>query len=143
MQVLAERRVARQLAPLRQRPVRQVVEQWPGADPALGGPLLCRPAADLGVDRLERGNALQSLSIVDDFVSNPFVEQAHSSNVGSTGQELTPVQEAILERLQDLYPPNTRFGNYWLMVRQVLGSTGVRDIASIPIGVVIKNWKEL
>lgn len=96
------------------------------------------PIVDLG-----DGGAPDRYAIVEDFVSNPFVEQAHSQNVGSTGQELTPVQEAIIERLQDLYPPNTRFGNYWLMVRQVLGSTGVRDIASIPIGVVIKNWKEL
>jgi Tfp pilus tip-associated adhesin PilY1 len=99
------------------------------------------PIVDLG--NAGNGTGADRFTVVEDFVSNPFVEQAHSQNVGASGQPLSAVQESILRRLQELYPENTRFGNYWLQVRQVLGGTGVRDIATIPIGVVLKNWKEL
>lgn len=92
---------------------------------------------DTGADRF---------ALVNDFVSSPYVEQAQTKNVGSgTGghvDDLDPTQEAILNTLKDLYPPYTRFGNYWLSVKQVKGTTGVVTNASIPIGVVLKNWKE-
>jgi hypothetical protein len=106
-----------------------------------GGP----PGTPAGVERALR---------LDDFVSSPFVEQAHTQNV--TGDDETPPPDEgadadctnnerlvqIGAALRWMGPTNARYGNYSLRLGQRMSKRGILYPACVPIGVVQRNWRE-
>jgi hypothetical protein len=80
-----------------------------------------------------------------EFVTNPFIEQGATKNSPATNnnsEQLDATQQGILKTLKQFYPKNTKFANYWISVSGVRSDTGYVRYATIPIGIVVKNWKE-
>jgi Tfp pilus tip-associated adhesin PilY1 len=100
------------------------------------------------------GEGLDRFLVLDDFVTSPFVEQAHTQNV--TGDETgggseVPTAEsctsdprlgAITNILKTQGPSNARYGNYFLRLGQRMSKRGIFYPACIPIAVVQRNWRE-
>jgi hypothetical protein len=83
--------------------------------------------------------------VQNNFVTNPFIEQGATKNAPSTNknsEQLDSVQQGILDTLKKFYPKHTKFANYWISVSGVRSDTGYVRYATIPIGIVVKNWKE-
>lgn len=85
--------------------------------------------------------------VVPEFVTNPYVEQSATKNpndqtADNTSEQLSPEQLEILATLKKLFPPGTKFGNYWISVSGIRSDTGYERYATIPIGIVQRNWKE-
>jgi Tfp pilus tip-associated adhesin PilY1 len=82
---------------------------------------------------------------VPEFVTNPFVEQGATRNspaANRNSEQLDATQQGIFDTLKSFYPKNTKFANYWISVSGVRSDTGYIRYATIPIGIVVKNWKE-
>ncbi len=91
------------------------------------------------------GVATRYTVVQNNFVTNPFIEQGATKNSASSNknsEQLDSVQQGILDTLKKLYPKNTKFANYWISVSGVRSDTGYVRYATIPIGIVVKNWKE-
>jgi hypothetical protein len=83
--------------------------------------------------------------VTGQFVTNPFIEQGATKNSPATNknsEQLDSTQQGILQTLKKFYPKNTKFANYWISVSGVRSDTGYVRYATIPIGIVVKNWKE-
>jgi Tfp pilus tip-associated adhesin PilY1 len=83
---------------------------------------------------------------VPEFVTNPYVEQGSTKNPSNGGtpnsEQLDATQKAILQDLKKFYPPGTKFANYWISVSGIRSDTGYERYATIPIGIIERNWKE-
>ncbi len=83
---------------------------------------------------------------VPEFVTNPYVEQGSTKNPSSGGtpnsEQLDATQKAILQDLKKFYPPGTKFANYWISVSGIRSDTGYERYATIPVGIIERNWKE-
>ena len=84
---------------------------------------------------------------VNSFVTSPYVEQGQTKNPPSgTGavnsEDLDATQKAILKTLKQFYPKGTKFANYWISISGVRGDTGYERYATIPVGIIERNWKE-
>ena len=82
---------------------------------------------------------------VPEFVTNPFVEQGATKNESASNnhsEKLDDIQKGIMESLKELYPEGTKFANYWISVSGIRSDTGYVRYATIPIGIIQKNWKE-
>src|SRR5204862_7675678 len=81
----------------------------------------------------------------DNFVTNPFTEQAQTKNssaTDTTGQQLTTEQNLLFEKLKTLFPSNCKFSNFRIDIKTVRADTKLVLIAPVPICIVSKNWKE-
>jgi Tfp pilus tip-associated adhesin PilY1 len=93
----------------------------------------------------EPGEGNTRYLLVPEFVTNPFVEQGATKNDGAPNnhsERLDAVQKGIMESLKDLYSEGTKFANYWISVSGIRSDTGYIRYATIPIGIIQKNWKE-
>ena len=83
---------------------------------------------------------------VPEFVTNPYVEQGSTKNPSNGGtpnsEQLDATQKAILQELKKFYPPGTKFANYWISVSGIRSDTGYERYATIPVGIIERNWKE-
>ena len=84
---------------------------------------------------------------VNSFVTNPYVEQGQTKNspAGSSSvnsEDLDAQQKAIMNTLKKFFPKGTKFANYWISVSGVRSDTGYERYATIPVGIVERNWKE-
>ncbi|NJL27790.1 MAG: hypothetical protein HC897_07780 [Thermoanaerobaculia bacterium] len=57
-------------------------------------------------------------------------------------ENLSADQLAILEKLKQFFPKNTRFANAWISISASRSDTGYERYATIPIGIVQGRWKE-
>lgn len=75
----------------------------------------------------------------------PTLEQVQSKN-DATGDviddELTEYQKNVLESIMKMFPPETRFANYYYALVQRTSRSEQIDPLLIPIGIMQKNWKE-
>jgi Tfp pilus tip-associated adhesin PilY1 len=99
------------------------------------------------------GNAIMSVDgllsrfrTVPEFVTNPYVEQGATKNPAETGgansEQLDDTQLQILNELKKFYPKGTKFANYWISVSGIRSDTGYERYATIPVGIIERNWKE-
>jgi Tfp pilus tip-associated adhesin PilY1 len=84
---------------------------------------------------------------VPEFVTNPYVEQGSTKNTpdGSNepnSEQLDAVQQQIMSSLKKFFPKGTKFANYWVSVSGIRSDTGYERYATIPIGIIERNWKE-
>ncbi len=94
---------------------------------------------------LTTGGSLTRFLTIPEFVTNPFVEQGATKNTPATNknsEQLDAIQQGIYNSLKQFAPKNARFANYWFSVSAVRSDTGYVREATIPIAIVIKNWKE-
>ena len=47
-----------------------------------------------------------------------------------------------MNTLKKFFPKGTKFANYWISVSGVRSDTGYERYATIPVGIVERNWKE-
>ena len=85
--------------------------------------------------------------IVPEFVTSPYVEQGSTKNPNDGGgdansEQLDVTQKQILATLKKFFPPGTKFGNYWISISGIRSDTGYERYATIPIGIIMRNWKE-
>ncbi|HEX2644978.1 MAG TPA: hypothetical protein VHU81_18410 [Thermoanaerobaculia bacterium] len=84
--------------------------------------------------------------VVPEFVTNPYVEQGSTKNPDNLGtpnsEQLDLTQKAILQALKKFFPAGTKFGNYWISVSGIRSDTGYERYATIPVGIIQRNWKE-
>jgi hypothetical protein len=82
------------------------------------------------------------------FVTEPYTEQGQNKNPnansgsGSTADNLDANLIAVMEKLKTLFPANCKFANYRIDIKSIVGDTGIKFIAPVPICIVEKNWKE-
>lgn len=101
--------------------------------------------ANNGNSVLTSGGSLTRYLVIPEFVTNPFVEQGATKNSPATNknsEQLDAIQQGIYNTLQQFAPKHARFANYWYSVSAVRSDTGYVREATIPIAIVIKNWKE-
>jgi hypothetical protein len=84
---------------------------------------------------------------VPEFVTNPYVEQGSTKNpddeqTDDNSEQLDVTQKQILAALKKFFPQGTKFGNYWISVSGIRSDTGYERYATIPIGIMQRNWKE-
>ncbi len=84
---------------------------------------------------------------VPEFVTNPYVEQGSTKNLGgpsgsSNSEVLDEAQKEIMETVKQFFPPETKFANYWISVSGIRSDTGYERYATIPVGIIQRNWKE-
>ncbi len=78
--------------------------------------------------------------------SPPTVDRGQTKNQASSAsslEDLTAEQVEIMEKLKDLFPKGTKFGNYYWNVYSMGSDTRVVGIAAIPIGIMEQNWKDI
>ncbi|HEV8631127.1 MAG TPA: hypothetical protein VGV61_12485, partial [Thermoanaerobaculia bacterium] len=87
---------------------------------------------------------------MDDFVTNPFVEQTQTQNLDSSGTGPPTAQQCttdarlkgIVNYLKAIGPTDARYGNYFMRIGQRQSKGTMFYPACIPIGVVQANWRE-
>lgn len=80
---------------------------------------------------------------VPDFVTSPYSEQGQTKNPeGGQADSLTVDQLKVLETLKSLFPDNCKFAHFRIDIRTVAADTSVQHIASVPVCMIEKNWKE-
>ena len=89
---------------------------------------------------------------IEGFVTNPFTEQAVTTTSGtpddssddkSSRDTLTEAEEKLMQKLQSLFPPNCKFGNHRIDVNVIQSeSVSLKRVATVPICIIEKNWKE-
>jgi len=91
-------------------------------------------------------------------VTNPYVEQGATNNAPGSGsggsgggsgsgsnsnsEQLDATQQEILQQLKKFFPKGTKFGNYWISVSGLRSDTGYERYATVPVGIIERNWKE-
>jgi Tfp pilus tip-associated adhesin PilY1 len=102
--------------------------------------------ASNGNSLLTSGGLPTRFRTVPEFVTNPYVEQGSTKNPGGSGgpnsEILDQTQKNILAELKKFYPPGTKFANYWISVSGIRSDTGYVRYATIPVGIIERNWKE-
>jgi Tfp pilus tip-associated adhesin PilY1 len=90
--------------------------------------------------------SLQRFRLVPEFVTNPYVEQGATKNPatsnGNNSEVLDATQKAIMNALKKFHPKGTKFANYWISVSGIRSDTGYERYATIPVGIMQRNWKE-
>jgi uncharacterized protein YegL len=81
------------------------------------------------------------------YVTNPYVEQGSTKNPPTgtptpNSEDLDATQKAIMEAVKKFFPKGTKFANYWISISGVRSDTGYERYATIPVGIIEKNWKE-
>lgn len=121
-----------------------------------GGDVVCARGGESHIFVVFANNANSIMSVegtasryrkVPEFVTNPYVEQGSTKNTpdGSTepnSEQLDEVQQQIMSSLRKFFPKGTRFANYWVSVSGIRSDTGYERYATIPIGIIERNWKE-
>ncbi|MFL6194717.1 MAG: pilus assembly protein [Thermoanaerobaculia bacterium] len=82
---------------------------------------------------------------VPEFVTNPYVEQGatkNAANNGANSEQLDAAQKDIMKELKKFFPKGTKFANYWISVSGIRSDTGYERYATIPVGIMERNWKE-
>lgn len=86
---------------------------------------------------------------VSTFVTNPFSERSTNKNPvpdgggdGTTTDDLTAGEEAVMEALKALFPSRCKFANYGIDIKTITAETAVQRIARVPVCIVEKNWKD-
>jgi Tfp pilus tip-associated adhesin PilY1 len=101
--------------------------------------------ANNGNSVLSTGGSPSRYLTIPEFVTNPFVEQGATKNAPATNknsEQLDAIQQGIYNTLKKFAPKHARFANYWYSVSAVRSDTGYVREATIPISIVINNWKE-
>jgi Tfp pilus tip-associated adhesin PilY1 len=102
--------------------------------------------ANNGNSLLSTGGVPTRFRTVPEFVTNPYVEQGSTKNPGGSGgpnsEILDQTQTQILGELKKFYPAGTKFANYWISVSGIRSDTGYERYATIPVGIIERNWKE-
>ena len=104
------------------------------------------------------GGTATRFRVVPKFVTNPYVEQGATNNAPGSGgsgggsgsgsggssnsEQLDATQEQILQQLKKFFPKGTKFGNYWISVSGLRSDTGYERYATVPVGIIERNWKE-
>jgi Tfp pilus tip-associated adhesin PilY1 len=104
------------------------------------------------------GGTATRFRVVPKFVTNPYVEQGATNNTPGSGgggsgsggggssstnsEQLDATQEEILQQLKKFFPKGTKFGNYWISVSGLRSDTGYERYATVPVGIIERNWKE-
>lgn len=104
------------------------------------------------------GGTATRFRVVPKFVTNPYVEQGATNNApgsgsggsgggsgtgsGSNSEQLDATQQEILQQLKKFFPKGTKFGNYWISVSGLRSDTGYERYATVPVGIIERNWKE-
>lgn len=90
------------------------------------------------------GVTSRSMLVGEALVTPPFVDQSATKNPSDQQQDPARKawEDAIRESLEELFPPGTRFANYTIGVSFIRSDTGLVGPIPIPVGIVIKNWKE-
>jgi Tfp pilus tip-associated adhesin PilY1 len=96
---------------------------------------------------MEVGGTPTRFRVVPKFVTNPYVEQGQTKNSPNSGgnsnaEQLDATQQEILKELKKFYPKGTKFANYWISVSGIRSDTGYERYATIPVGIIERNWKE-
>jgi Tfp pilus tip-associated adhesin PilY1 len=105
---------------------------------------------------MQIGGTSTRFRVVPEFVTNPYVEQGATKNSppssgGSGGsgssstsnsEQLDATQQQILQQLKQFFPKGTKFANYWISVSGIRSDTGYERYATIPVGIIERNWKE-
>jgi hypothetical protein len=109
---------------------------------------------------MQIGGTSTRFRVVPKFVTNPYVEQGATKNTppasggsggsGSGGsgsgtpnsEQLDATQQEILQQLKKFFPKGTKFANYWISVSGIRSDTGYERYATIPVGIIERNWKE-
>ncbi|HEY0511176.1 MAG TPA: PilC/PilY family type IV pilus protein [Thermoanaerobaculia bacterium] len=94
---------------------------------------------------MQVGGTATRFRVVPKFVTNPYVEQGSTKNPpGSTpnSEQLDVTQQQILAELKKFFPKGTKFANYWISVSGIRSDTGYERYATIPVGIIERNWKE-
>jgi Tfp pilus tip-associated adhesin PilY1 len=112
---------------------------------------------------MQIGTTLTRFRVVPEFVTSPYVEQGATKNTppsssgggsggsggsggggGSTpnSEQLDATQQEILQQLKKFFPKGTKFANYWISVSGIRSDTGYERYATIPVGIIERNWKE-
>jgi Tfp pilus tip-associated adhesin PilY1 len=104
---------------------------------------------------MQIGGTSTRFRVVPEFVTNPYVEQGATKNSppasgsgsgsGSTtanSEQLDATQQQILQQLKKFFPKGTKFANYWISVSGIRSDTGYERYATIPVGIIERNWKE-
>ncbi len=80
---------------------------------------------------------------VADFVTNPYSELGQTKNIGDGSEGgLTLNQLEVMEALKELFPDDCKFANYRIDVRTIAADTSIQHIASVPVCMIERNWKE-
>jgi len=85
---------------------------------------------------------------VSTLVTSPFAEAGLGTgpttpgSAGGTADDLTPEEIAVMERLKQLFPPACRFSNQRIDIKTITADTRIQRIASVPVCVIERNWKE-
>jgi hypothetical protein len=131
-----------------------VVNAGPGNGNGQPGPVCARGGtsrifvvlASNGNSLLSSGGVPTRFRTVPEFVTNPYVEQGSTKNPGGSGgpnsEILDQTQLQILAELKKFYPAGTKFANYWISVSGIRSDTGYERYATIPVGIIERNWKE-
>lgn len=104
--------------------------------------------ASNGNSLLSTGGVPTRFRTVPEFVTNPYVEQGSTKNpdgsggTGPNSEILDQTQKQILAELKKFYPAGTKFANYWISVSGIRSDTGYVRYATIPVGIIERNWKE-
>ncbi|MFL6262708.1 MAG: pilus assembly protein [Thermoanaerobaculia bacterium] len=103
------------------------------------------------------GGTATRYRVVPKFVTNPYVEQGATNNAPGSGggggagggggsssnsEQLDATQQEILQQLKKFFPKGTKFGNYWISVSGLRSDTGYERYATVPVGIIERNWKE-
>jgi len=104
------------------------------------------------------GGTATRFRVVPKFVTNPYVEQGATNNAPGSGsggsgggsgsgsnsnsEQLDATQQEILQQLKKFFPKGTKFGNYWISVSGLRSDTGYERYATVPVGIIERNWKE-
>ncbi len=96
---------------------------------------------------MQVGGTSTKFRVVPKFVTNPYVEQGSTKNApGSStppnSEQLDATQQQILAELKKFFPKGTKFANYWISVSGIRSDTGYERYATIPVGIIERNWKE-
>jgi Tfp pilus tip-associated adhesin PilY1 len=96
---------------------------------------------------MQVGGTATKFRVVPKFVTNPYVEQGSTKNApGSStppnSEQLDATQQQILSELKKFFPKGTKFANYWISVSGIRSDTGYERYATIPVGIIERNWKE-
>lgn len=85
---------------------------------------------------------------VSSFVTEPFTEVGQNKNdpgnggEGDDADDLTESEIDVMNALKDLFPANCQFANYRIDIKTISSTTELQRIATVPICLITRNWKE-
>ena len=85
---------------------------------------------------------------VSSFVTEPFTEVGQNKNdpgnggEGDDADDLSESEIDVMNALKDLFPANCQFANYRIDIKTISSTTELQRIATVPICLITRNWKE-